>query len=154
MPTAARLALGALALSALALGAAACAPSVPELRRADLVGTVWRELCPDPAIAPAVVELRPDGLVGWSYAEPEALARDGFRLDTVHTWAVDGGALWVRWNVGTARSRYRPSPEADRLVADTSTFCLPGPELRRLRYPAASVRSSSTPRSGITPVSR
>ena len=122
-----------LGLAVVALGAAACAPSAPELRRADLVGTVWRELCPDPAIAPAIVELRPDGLIGWSYAEPEAQLREGFRLDTVHTWAVERGALLLRWNLGSARSRYRPDASRRRMVADTSTFCLPGPELRRLR---------------------
>ena len=119
-------------LALVALGAAACAPSAPELRRADLVGTVWRELCPDPAIAPAIVELRADGLMGWSYAEPAAQRREGFRLDTVHTWAVEGGALALRWNQGSARSRYRPDGDG-RMLADTSTFCLPGPELRRLR---------------------
>ena len=119
--------------AALAFGAAACAPSAPELRRADVAGTVWRELCPDPAIVPAVVELRLDGHLGWSYAEPSALARDGFRLDTVHTWAVEEGALVVRWNQGSARSRYRPSGAPGVLVADTSTFCRGGPTLHRLR---------------------
>ena len=118
-------------LTALALSAG-CAPSA-ELRRADVVGTVWREVCPDPEIITATVELRTDGLLGWSYAEPAALAREGFRLDTLHTWTVADGALAIRWNLGSARSLYRPTERADVMVADSSTFCLSGPSLVRLR---------------------
>lgn len=78
------------------------------------------------------MELRPDGLLGWSYAEPESLLRDGFRLDSVHTWAVADGALDIRWNLGSARSRYRPSGADGVLASGSSTFC-PSPTLVRLR---------------------
>ena len=110
---------------------AGCAPP-SALQRADLAGTVWREVCPDAAIVPAAVELRIDGLLGWSYAEPDVVRRQGFRLDTLHTWAVTDGALAIRWNLGSARSLYRPTERADVMAADSSTFCLAGLTLVRL----------------------
>jgi hypothetical protein len=105
-------------LSALTLGLTACAGGA-HLRRADLVGTTWREVCPAPEIATAYVLLRPDGLMAWSYEHP-----DSVRVDTVHSWAVEDGALLLKWNLGSATSRYPAGPTPRRLEADSSTFCL------------------------------
>jgi hypothetical protein len=111
---------------AVLLALAACAgPS--RLARADLVGTTWREVCPDPEIAKAYVRLRADGMMLWSYAHP-----DSVRADSVHTWTVDDGALLLRWNEGSATSRYHAGAEPGRLASTASTFCLAGPRLERL----------------------
>lgn len=103
---------------ALALGLGACAGAA-RLSRADLAGTTWREVCPAPEIATAYVLLRPDGLLAWSYEHP-----DSVRVDTVHSWALEDGALLLRWNLGSATSRYPAGPMPNRLEADSSTFCL------------------------------
>ena len=97
---------------------AACSGGA-RLARADLVETTWREVCPAPEIATAYVRLDADGLVAWSYLHPDSLRRD-----SVHTWAVEGGALLLRWNLGSATSRYPAGPDPLRLEADSSTFCL------------------------------
>ena len=89
------------------------------LSRADLVGTTWREGCPAPEIATAYVRLDADGQMAWSYAHP-----DSVRRDTVHTWAVEDGELLLRWNLGSATSRYPAGTHPRRLEADSSTFCL------------------------------
>lgn len=89
------------------------------LSRADLVGTTWREVCPAPEIATAYVRLDGDGQMAWSYAHP-----DSVRRDTVHSWAVADGALLLRWNLGSATSRYPAGADPRRLQADSSTFCL------------------------------
>lgn len=101
-----------------ALVAAACA-GVPRLSRADLVGTTWREVCPAPEVATAYVRLEPTGLMAWSYDHP-----DSVRVDTVHSWAVEDGVLFLRWNLGSATSRYPGASTPDHLEADSSTFCL------------------------------
>ena len=103
----------------LALGACAAAP---RLLRADLAGTTWREFCLAPEIATAYVRLEPDGQVAWSYAHP-----DSVRRDTVHTWAVEDGALVLRWTKGMAVSRYPASGDPRHLVADSSSFCVDEP---------------------------
>ena len=100
---------------------AGCAAG-PRLSRADVVGTVWREVCPDPGIATATVRLDPDGTMAWSYDGPAALAPD-----TMQAWSVDRGALVLRWNRGRAASRYRPTGDPDRLAADSSSFCVDAP---------------------------
>ena len=115
-----------LPLVAVASGLLAACAGPPRLARADLVGTRWREVCPDPEIATATVRLRADGLLLWSYTH-----RDSLRADTVHTWAVEDGALLLRWNEGSAASRYVAGPNPDRLGATSSTFCLAGPHLVR-----------------------
>lgn len=101
--------------------AAGCAGAA-RLSRADLVGTVWREVCPDPEIETATVRLDADGTMAWSYDGPGALAPD-----TMQAWAVQGGALVLRWNRGRAVSRYRAGRDPDQLVADSSTFCVDAP---------------------------
>ena len=99
------------------------------LSRADLVGTTWREDCPHPAIATAYVRLDADGRMAWSYVSP-----DSVRVEDVHTWAVEGGALLLRWNLGNATSRYPAGQDPDRLHADSSTFCVDTPPtLERVR---------------------
>ena len=99
------------------------------LTRAGLVGTTWREACPAPEIATAYVRLDADGVMAWSYVHP-----DSVRRDTVHRWAVEDGALWLRWNLGSATSRYPAGRAPDRLDADSSTFCVDTlPWLDRLR---------------------
>lgn len=108
------------------LGLAACA-AAPRLSRADVAGTTWREVCPSPEIATAYVRLEPSGLMAWSYADPGSV-----RVDTVHTWAVEDGALWLRWNGGSARTRYRAGRYPGRLTGEGSTFCLDGPWLERV----------------------
>ena len=112
------LALAASALSGLAAGCA----GADRLSRGELEGTVWREVCPNPQIATATVRLDPGGAVAWSYDGPGALA-----ADTMHAWAVERGALVLRWNRGHAFSRYRAGRDLDRLVADSSTFCVDAP---------------------------
>ncbi len=112
----------------LALVAAGCAGAA-QLSRADLVGTTWREVCPAPEIATAFVRLDADGVVAWSYARP-----DSVRRDTVHRWAVEDGALVLRWNLGRATSRYPAGSDPARLVATLSTFCVDErPWLERVR---------------------
>ncbi len=108
-----------LCLLLLALGACAAAP---RLVRADLAGTTWREFCLAPEIATAYVRLEPDGQMAWSYAHP-----DSVRRDTVHTWAVEDGALVLRWTKGMAISRYPASGDPRHLVADSSSFCVDEP---------------------------
>ena len=105
----------------LVLVLSACA-AAPRLARADLVGTTWREVCPAPEIATAYVRLDPDGLLAWSYAHPDSLRRD-----TVHTWAVQDGALVLRWTLGGATSRYRPTASPRVLAADSSSLCVDAP---------------------------
>ncbi len=107
---------------AAALAVAAGCAGAARLSRADLVGTVWREVCPSPEIATATVRLEADGTMAWSYDGPGALSSD-----TMQTWAVERGALVLRWNRGRAVSRYRAGRERDRLVADSSTFCVDAP---------------------------
>lgn len=109
----------------LAAGLAGCG-AAPRLAPADLAGTRWREICPDPAIATAYVRLQGDGLLLWSYRHPDSL-----QVDSVHTWAVEDGALLLRWNEGGATSRYVPGPDPVRLESTGSTFCLAGPRLER-----------------------
>ena len=109
-------------LLAAALTVAAGCAGAARLSRADLVGTVWRETCPDPEIATATVRLDPDGTVAWSYSGPGALA-----ADTMHAWSVERGALVLRWNRGRATSHYRAGRDPGRLVADSSTFCVDAP---------------------------
>ncbi|WP_420456744.1 hypothetical protein [Rubrivirga sp.] len=114
-----------LVLLALVAGCAVTA----RLSYADLVGTTWREVCPAPEIATAFVRFDPDGVMAWSYARP-----DSVRRDTVHRWAVEDGALLLRWNFGRATSRYPAGPNPARLDADSSTFCLGDrPSLERVR---------------------
>ncbi|MDT0632274.1 hypothetical protein RQM47_06790 [Rubrivirga sp. S365] len=114
---------------ALLLGLAACAGAA-RLDRADLVGTTWRETCADPEIVDAYVRLDADGGVAWSYERP-----DSVRAERVHTWAVEDGALVLRWNEGGAATRYvRAGREAGpgRLVGRESTLCPDGAVLERV----------------------
>ena len=108
----------------LALACAACA-GAPALTRADLVGTTWRERCPAPGIVDAYVRLDADGRLAWSYEHP-----DSVRVEDVHSWAVEGGALVVRWNEGGATTRYVRAEAgrggAGRLVGGESTLCPEG----------------------------
>ena len=107
---------------------AGCAGAA-RLAAADLEGTVWREVCPSPEVATATVWLDPGGAVAWSYDGPAALAPD-----TMQAWAVERGALVLRWNRGHALSRYRAGRDPGRLVADSSTFCVDAPPvLERVR---------------------
>ena len=107
-----------LCLLALPLAVVGCAGAA-RLSRADLVGTTWREVCPDPTIATAYVRLDADGRMAWSYVHP-----DSVRVEDVHTWAVEDGALLLRWNLGGATSRYPAARTPTHLEADSSTFCL------------------------------
>lgn len=109
-----------------ALGVGACAGAA-RLHRADLVGTRWREVCPDPAIATAYVRLDADGHMAWSYEHP-----DSARVEAVHRWTVEDGALLLQWNNGSATTRYVAGDRADRLTGVASTFCLDGPWIERL----------------------
>lgn len=109
-----RLCLALLLLTLLA----GCAGAA-RLSRADLAGTTWREVCPAPEIATAYVHLQADGRMAWSYSHP-----DSVRVDSVHSWAVEDGALLLKWNLGSATSRYPAGPDPRRLEADSSTFCL------------------------------
>ena len=103
---------------ALLLALAACAGAA-RLDRADLVGTTWREVCPDPEIVAAYVRLDADGRMAWSYERPDSL-----RVEDVHTWAVEDGALVLRWNEGGATTRYVPDRGgAGRLVGRESNLC-------------------------------
>ena len=105
----------------LAFVCAACA-GAPALTRADLVGTTWRERCPTPGIVDAYVRLDADGRMAWSYDRPDSL-----RVDDVHTWAVEDGALVLRWNKGGAATRYaRAEGGAGRLVGSESSLCAEG----------------------------
>ena len=115
-------------LLALWVGLVACAGAA-RLSRTDLVGTTWREVCPAPEITTAYVRLDADGLLAWSYVHPDSLRRD-----SVHSWTVEEGALLLRWNLGSATSRYPAGADPRRLEADSSTFCLDGrPWLDRVR---------------------
>ena len=120
---------------ALLLGLAACAGAA-RLDRADLVGTTWRERCPDPEIVDAYVRLDADGRMAWSYERPDSL-----RVEAVHTWAVEGGALVLRWNEGGATTRYVPGGERGapprRLVGRESNLCPGGAVLEWVVAPAA-----------------
>lgn len=93
------------------------------LERADLVGTTWRERCPDPGIVDAYVRLDPDGRMAWSYDGPDSL-----RVEDVHSWAVEDGALVLRWNEGGATTRYRPTDRGrpGTLAASESNLCSAG----------------------------
>ena len=115
-------------LAALVLVSACAGPRALRLDRADLVGTTWREICPSPEIATAYVRLDPDGRMAWSYLHP-----DSVRAEDVHTWAVDGERLYLRWNNGSATSRYTAGPDPRQFEADTSSFCLAGPWIERVR---------------------
>ena len=117
-----------LPLAALVL--AGCAASGrARLDRAALVGTTWREVCPNPSIATAYVRLDADGRMAWSYEHP-----DSVRVEDVHTWAVEGGVLLLRWNHASATSRYPAGPDPDRLAAEASTFCVDAlPWIERVR---------------------
>ena len=118
------------ALLATALFIVGCA-AARELRldRDALVGTTWREVCLAPEIAEATIRLEPDGRLAWSYDTPDSLV-----VEDTHTWAVEDGALWVRWTNGRAVSRYRATPDPMRLDADSSSFCVDAmPWLERVR---------------------
>lgn len=103
----------------LAFVAAGCAGAA-RLSRADLVGTTWREVCPDPEIVAAYVRLDGDGRMAWSYDHP-----DSVRVETVHTWAVEDGALVLRWNEGGATTRY-VAEGPGRLAGRESNLCPDG----------------------------
>jgi hypothetical protein len=118
------------------LAVAGC-DGMARLSRADLVRTTWREVCPDPSIATAYVRLDvsssrssgADGRMAWSYTHP-----DSVRAEDVHTWAVEDGALLLRWNLGGATSRYPAGPDPRRFDADSSTFCVDDlPTIDRVR---------------------
>ena len=112
---------------ALLLGLAACAGTA-RLDRAALVGTTWRERCPDPQIVDAYVRLDADGRMAWSYERPDSL-----RVEAVHTWAVEDGALVLRWNEGGATTRYVVGPGgAGRLAGQDSNLCPDGAVLERV----------------------
>ena len=105
---------------------AGCAAS-GALRRDALVGSTWAEICPSPGIATAFVRLDADGHLAWSYDHPDSLI-----VEPVHTWAVEDGELQLRWNQGSATSRYRAGADPDDLLGK-AFFCRDGPSLRRLR---------------------
>lgn len=111
---------------AAAVGLAACAGGA-RLHRDDLVGTRWREVCPDPSIATAYVRLDADGHMAWSYDHP-----DSTRVEAVHTWTVEDGVLLLQWNNGSATTRYVVGDRPDRLEGVASTFCLDGPWIEQL----------------------
>lgn len=111
----------------LVLLVAGCAASA-RLDRDALVGTTWREICPDPEIATAYVRLDADGHMAWSYEHP-----DSARVEAVHTWAVEDGVLLLKWNNGSATSRYTAGPDPTQLDAEASTFCVAGPWIERIR---------------------
>ena len=113
------------AVLVLVLGVVACAGTA-RLDRADLVGTTWREVCPDPAIVTAYVRLDSDGRMAWSYEHP-----DSVRVEDVHTWAVEGGALVLRWNEGGATTRYVAAAPS-RLAGRESNLCPDGAVLERV----------------------
>ena len=118
------------ALLFLLVAAAGCTGSQAlHLSRADVVGTTWRETCLSPQIATAYVRLDADGHMAWSYDGPDSLlVEDG------HTWAVEDGKLLLKWNLGSATSRYPAGPDPAHLVADSSTFCIDAlPWIDRLR---------------------
>lgn len=116
-------------LSLIAILLAGCAAAGrARLDPSALAGTTWREICPDPAIATAYVRLDADGLMAWSYEHP-----DSARVEAVHTWAVEDGALLLKWSNGGATSRYVAGPDPSRLDAEASTFCLDGPWIERIR---------------------
>ena len=110
---------------ALLLALAACAGAA-RLDRADLVGTTWREVCPNPAIVAAYVRLDGDGRMAWSYEHPDSVL-----VEDVHSWAVEGGALVLRWNEGGAMTRYVPD-RPDRLAGRESNLCPDGATLERV----------------------
>lgn len=109
---------------------AGCAASGrARLDRDALVGTTWREICPDPAIATAYVRLDADGHMAWSYEHP-----DSVRVEAVHTWTVEDGVLVLKWNNASATSRYPAGPDPAYLDAEASTFCVDAlPWIERLR---------------------
>ncbi len=108
------------------LGVAACA-AAPVLTREDFVGTRWVEMCPDPEIRTAYVQFDPDGRLAWSYERP-----DSVHAENVHTWAVQGDTLFLKWSNGTAATAYTSGSDPDRLQG-AATFCPEGATLQRIR---------------------
>ena len=116
----------ALPVSLLMLVLAACAAG-PVITREDFVGTRWVEMCPNPEIRTAFVQFDPDGRLAWSYEHP-----DSVRAENVHTWAVSGDTLFLKWSNGTAATVYTPGDDPGRLHG-TATFCPEGATIQRIR---------------------